>query len=93
MERAPPFWGAPAKLTAVGAVAAVMVTLPAGLAGVVSSVVATVKPVFVYVAAGGLTIPATVNAPDWPAVNAQDAPERVTVSVVPVAAPVAAQLA
>ena len=67
-------------------------TLPAGLPGVVSSVVATVKSVFVYVAAGPLVRPATVKAPDCPAVSRQDAPESVTVRVVPDAAPVAAQL-
>ena len=82
----------PGALT-TGVVAAVMVTLPAGLAAVVSSVVATVKRVFVYVAAGPLVRPATVKAPDCPAVSRQDAPERVTVSVVLEAAPVAAQLA
>ncbi len=42
--------------------------------------------------ATGLTTPATVKAPDWPAVRTQDAPESVTVRVVPVTALAAEQL-
>jgi hypothetical protein len=44
------------------------------------------------VAAGPFVTPATVKAPDCPAVSTQDAPESVTVSVVRDAVPVAAQL-
>ena len=78
--------------TAVGVVAAAITTLPAGLAAETSALVPTVKVVFVNVAAGGLTMPATVKAPDCPAVRRQDAPESVTIRVVPDAAPVAVQL-
>src|SRR5438270_441977 len=60
VERALAFIGAPAKVGTPGAVAAVIVTFPAGLPDVVSSVVATVNSVFVYVAAGAFVRPATV---------------------------------
>src|SRR5438067_475320 len=92
VERALAVIGTPTKVGAPGEVAALIVTFPTGLPAVPSSVVATVNSVFVYVAAGAFVRPATVNAPDCPAVSAHDAPERVTVSVVPLAAAVAAQL-
>src|SRR5258707_12227712 len=81
------------KVAALGGVAALIVPFPAGFVEVVSSLVRTAKSVFVYVAAGGFTRPATVKAPDCPAVSRHEAPARVTTRVVPVAAPVAVQLA
>jgi hypothetical protein len=83
---------APVNETPVGAVAAAIVTFAAGFAAAGSSLVRSVNLVFAYVAAGGFTIPATVNAPDWPAVRAQEAPLRVTVRVEPETEPVAVQL-
>jgi hypothetical protein len=90
--RALPVCAAPAKEMAVGVVAAPIVTFAAGLAAVGSSLVWTVNFVFVNVAAGGFVMPATVNAPDWPATSAHDAPLIVTVKVEPETVPVALQL-
>ena len=90
-----PVWGEPAKVTAVGAVAAAIVTF-AGLAAVVSAVVATVKLVPVITPAGGLVIPAILSAPDalLPREQAPPLLASVTVTVVPaVVTPVAEQVA
>src|SRR5712691_1629863 len=83
VERALPLWGAPAKpgTTTAGVVAALIVTL-AGLAAVVSALVATVRlPAAVMVWAGGLTTPAIVSCPLPVLANAQDAPVSVIVTV------------
>jgi hypothetical protein len=82
---------APAKETPVAAVAAPIVTLDAGLAAAGSSVVRTVNLVLAKVAAGGFTMPATVNAPDCPAFNEHATPLSVTESVEPETEPVAVQ--
>ncbi len=93
VERESAVAGDAEKVTALGAVAALTVTFPAGLVELASSLVRTAKSVFEYVAADGLTSPATVKAPDCAAVSRHEAPASVTTSVVPLAAPVAVQLA
>ena len=68
------------KETAVGAVAAAMTTLEAGLAALVSSEVATLKVVLVSVLAAGLVIPAMVSEAAVLLFTAHDAPTKVTVT-------------
>jgi hypothetical protein len=95
VESASPVCGEPVKVTALGAVAAAIVTL-AGLAAVVSALVATVRFVPVIVCAGGFVIPAIVSAPEALFPRAQLPPlfARVTVTVVvAVVTAVAEQLA
>src|SRR5258707_6141831 len=74
VERESAVAGDAEKATALGVVAALIVTFPAGFVEVVSSLVRTAKSVFVYVAAGGVTRPATVQAPDCPAVSRHGTP-------------------
>ena len=62
--RALSVWAAPVNETAVGEVAAAIVTFEAGLPAAGSSVVSTENFVLAKVPAGGLTMPVTVKAPD-----------------------------
>jgi hypothetical protein len=61
VARAVPVWGEPLKVTELGLVAAAIVTLPAGLAVLVSVEVLAVKVVLVRVAGAGLVTPRTLN--------------------------------
>ena len=75
--------------TAVGVVAAEITTLPAGLAGIVSALVARVRFAAVIVCAGGFVIPTIVKAPLPLLARAQVPPllASVSVTVGPVAEP------
>src|SRR5260221_7077289 len=91
VERESAVAGDAEKVTALGAVAALIVTFPAGVVEVVSSLVRTAKSVFVYVAAGGVTSPATGEAPDCPPGGRHEAPVTGATRGVPGAAPGAGQ--
>ena len=85
VERALPVCGAPAKVTALGAVAAPITTLAPGLAVFVLALVETVRLAAVIVCAGGLVIPASVSAPEALLARAQVPPllASVTSTVAP----------
>jgi hypothetical protein len=94
VARAVPVWGEPLKVTELGLVAAAIVTLPAGLAVLVSVEVLAVKVVLVRVAGAGLVTPRTLNVSAALLATAQVPAllASVTVTVVPAAVPAAAQL-
>ncbi len=73
VARAKPICGVPAKVTALGVVAAVTVMAAAGATVAVSALVVIDQLFAAYVAAGPLVTPATVSAPDWAAVSVQPA--------------------
>jgi hypothetical protein len=92
VERAPPVCGAPANVTRLTAVAGAIVTVDPGLAATVSALVATENVLAASVAAAGFVSPLTVNVAAVLFASAQEAPARVTVTVVPDPEPVAVQL-
>jgi hypothetical protein len=73
-------------------VAALIVTADAGLAAIRSVLVAMLNVFAARLPAAGFVRPLTVSVAVVDAATAHDAPESVTVTVVPVVAPVAAQL-
>lgn len=87
----PPVWTEPANAGLETDVAALIVTADAGLAAFKSELVAMLKVLAAREPADGFVKPLTVSVEVDDAATAHDAPERVTVTVVPTVAAFAVQ--